>query len=202
MPHTCLVYPLDPMGKELPLPHCADGETEAWSRQDICHGGGVRAGTGPQGTPAPTPVLGEWADRQMGEVQGAAGCRVLGKPGGLIEPQFPSSEMEASGPSAWTQWAPGQKQPPAAPRGHCALSMNSACPPSLPWTFWGPFHPGGYPAPQVQELGGEAVGLRRVLLRRLGSHLGFFCFFSAHLDFLSWEKYTYICFKVHFWFQK
>lgn len=66
------------MEEELPLPHCADGETEAWSYQDICHGGGVRAGTGPQGALATAPVLGEWVDRQMGEVQGAAGCRVLG----------------------------------------------------------------------------------------------------------------------------
>lgn len=68
----CLVYPLDPMGKELPLPHCADGETEARSRQDICHGGGVRTGTGPQGTPAPTPVLEEWGRQTDG--QGAGGC--------------------------------------------------------------------------------------------------------------------------------
>lgn len=64
------------MGEELPLPHCADGETEAWSCQDICHRGGVRAET--QDALATAPILGEWVDRQMGEVQGATGCRVLG----------------------------------------------------------------------------------------------------------------------------
>lgn len=80
--------------------------------------------TGPNPSPGRVGQTDRWAR--------CRGLLIAGFWGSLIEPQFPSSEMEASGPSAWAQWTPGQKQPPAAPRGHCTLSMDSAWPPSLP----------------------------------------------------------------------
>lgn len=133
-------------------------------------------------------------DEQMGEVQGATDYRLLGNPGGLPGPRFPLSEMEASGPSAWTQVGTRAETATSSPRGPlCA--HHGLCPASLPFlgllgpiSFWrNILHP------NARDPG---YGFRNWEMKpwtsKVSSARGWgyicFCFFlvlSAHLDFLS-----------------